>query len=62
MGRWTAVLVQTHRAERVDGQTNLLSKTHKQPVDLTPQLPATEKHHLMTLQKYYTLKHIFVVN
>lgn len=42
VGRGTAVLVQTHRAKRVDGQTNLLSETHEQPVDLTPQLPATE--------------------
>ena len=42
VGRGTAVLVQTHRAKRVDGETNLLSETHEQPVDLTPQLPATE--------------------
>lgn len=41
VGRWTAVLVQTHRAQRVDGKTNLLSETHQQPVDLTPKLPAT---------------------
>ena len=42
VGRGTAVLVQTHRAKWVDGEANLLSETHVQPVDLTPQLPATE--------------------
>jgi len=43
VGGWTAVLVQTHGAEGVDRQTNLLSETHKQPVDLTPELPAKEE-------------------
>lgn len=42
--RGAAVLVQTHGAKRVDGQANLLSEPHQQPVDLAPQLPATQWH------------------
>lgn len=58
MGGGTAVLVQTHGAERPDGETNLLTKTHQQPVDLTPKLPMAEwerntttmnRHRLMCL-------------
>lgn len=33
------MLVQAHRAQRVDWQTHLLAETDQQPVDLTPQLP-----------------------
>lgn len=58
MGRWAAVLVQTHRAESVDGQTNLLAKAHKQPVDLAPQVPATEEHLLVTFKRYCTSRRI----
>lgn len=59
MSRWTAVLVQTHGAERVDRETNLLSKTHKQPVDLTPEFPGTDgtsEEFLYSLEYIYMLK------
>lgn len=52
VGRRTAVLVQTDRAERLDGKTNLLSETHQQPVNLTPQLPAKECERNKTTQDH----------
>lgn len=46
MGRRAFVLVQTHRAQRADGKTDLLSEPHEQPVDLAPQLPETQRVYL----------------
>lgn len=43
MSGWTAVLVQADGAEGADRETDLLSETHKKPVDLTPQLPAIKE-------------------
>lgn len=50
------MLVQAHRAQRVDWQTHLLAETDQQPVDLTPQLPGQgEKNKSLTVEPVPTL-------
>lgn len=44
VGGRAVVLAQTHGAQRVDGETDLLTETHQQPVDLPPQLPGRVRH------------------